>query len=480
MMIDEARFHALLEELTEENPLACRGLLGISRLQFTDSVATAAVSLEARPVLRVNLDFVRKHCEGEPHVKALLIHEFLHLLLRHTLDIRHMTPAVNVALDAVINAIIHRKLGAAYSSFMARYYAKAEGPLVLLRKCDAQDEEHYWHYCCERRKAGFQPDPSQLATMRWLGSEGNELWHSIYAGKAQHEDVLEFIKTKRIDRWRKMLTDGVPVFLGNHDEGEVFDADDMPSELASRLRASARELVGQGVLPDSAAHKPGDLSVPPAQSAAVVAWERQTLQLLRRLVIPDRSGGLQETPPAWARLPVLHEGDRRGLLKSLWNPLVSEITWPTHRSQPRGSVAVYLDVSGSMSGELKALVALLHRFERHLRRPFWAFANTVEPAQLKNGRLVTRSTGGTSVACVIEHLRRTRPAKALIITDGFVEKLRSGNYVIPGVRIEVLLTSKGTEEALRPAGWPTHRLTDLSLSRMAPSVGIAGSVSTRI
>lgn len=468
MTIDEAKFHALLEELTEENPLACRGLLGISRLEFTAAVATAAVSLEARPVLRVNLDFIRKHCEGEPHVKALLIHEFLHLLLRHTLEIRHLTPAVNVALDAVINAIIHRKLGADYSSFMTRYYAKAEGPLVLLRKCDAQDEEHFWHYRGERRKAGFQPDPCQLATAQWLGSEGNELWHSIYAGKAQHEDVLEFIKTKRIDQWRKLLTDGVPVFLGNHDEGEVFDADDIPGELASRLRASARELAGQGVLPGSATRKLGDLSVPPAQSPAVAAWESQTLQLLRRLVVPDRRGGLQESQPAWTRLPVLHEGDRRGLLKSLWNPLVSEITWPAHRSQPRGSVAVYLDVSGSMSGELKALVALLHRFERHLRRPFWAFANTVEPAQLKNGRLVTRSTGGTSVACVLQHIRRTRPAKALIITDGFVERLRSGDYAISGIKIEVLLTSKGSRDVIRSSGWPIHQLAELGVSAMAP------------
>jgi hypothetical protein len=113
-----------------------------------------------------------------------------------------------------------------------------------------------------------------------------------------------------------------------------------------------------------------------------------------------------------------------------------------------------------MSGELKAMVALLYRFERHLRRPFWAFANTVEPAQLKSGRLVTRSTGGTSVSCVLNHLRRFRPAKALIITDGFVEKLRSDDYTVSGTKIEVLLTSKGTEDVLRPSRWPIHRLRD--------------------
>ena len=140
MKIDEAGFHAVLEELTEENALACRGLLGISRLEFTNTVPTAEVSLEARPVLRVNLEFVRAHCDTEAHVKALLLHEFLHMLLRHTLEIRRMTPAVNIALDAVINAIIDRKLGPNYSSFMGRFYRSAEGALLLLRRLTAREQ----------------------------------------------------------------------------------------------------------------------------------------------------------------------------------------------------------------------------------------------------------------------------------------------------------------------------------------------------
>ena len=459
MMIDEAGFHALLEELTQENTLACRGLLGISRLEFTDSVPTAAVSLAARPVLRVNLDFVRKHCQRESHVKALLVHEFLHILLRHTLEIRHMTPAINIALDAIINAIIHRKLGADFSSFMSSYYATAQGPLVLLRNSEAVDNEHYMLFRGEQPGANFRPDPARLATIKWLGVEGIQLWSSIYKGKALHEDVLEFMKAKRIEQWQTMLANGSPVFLGNHAGDDSFDPDDIPGELASKLRTSAKELAGQGILPGHGAHKPGDMSVPLAQVPAIAAWEKLTLQLLRRLVVPDRRGGTREFQPAWAHLPVLNEGDRRGLLRSLWNPLVSEITWPTHRSQPRGSVAVYLDVSGSMSGELIALVALLHRFERHLRRPFWAFANTVEPAHLRGGQLVTRSTGGTSVACVLDHLRRTRPTKALIITDGFVERLRSSEYSVSGTKVEVLLTSKGTPNVIRPSGWLISQLS---------------------
>lgn len=132
------------------------------------------------------------------------------------------------------------------------------------------------------------------------------------------------------------------------------------------------------------------------------------------------------------------------LLRSLWNPLVGEISWETYRNQPGGSVAFYLDVSSSMSAELNTVVALLRRFERHLRRPFWAFANTVEPTLIKDGQLHTRSTGGTSVACVLDNLRRTRPLKALIVTDGFVERWHSKDYSVPDVTVEVLATAKGT------------------------------------
>lgn len=458
MKIDEEGFHALLQELAEENPLACRGVLGIAGVEFTSEVPTAAVTLGARPVLQVNLGFVGAHCASESHVKALLVHEFLHVLLRHTLEIRHMTRAVNIALDAVINAMIHRKLGEEYSGFMSHFYAKGKGPIALLRRQDKRDLAHLSAALGKGSEKGFSPDPEHLETLRWLGQEGGDLWSSLYAGRALHEDVLEFLKARAIDAWRESPGGQEPVFLGNHDGGGDLDPDDLPPDLAARLRAAARELAAQGLLPGQGIRKPGDLSVPLAANPEIRAWERLTLEILRKLVTPDRRAGVREAVPSLTRLPVLHAGDRRGVLRSMWNPLIADNTWTTHRMQPRGTVAVYLDVSGSMSQDLQPVTALLHRFERHLRRPFYAFANTVEPATFHKGRLVTRSTGGTSLACVLEHLRKTRPAKALVITDGFVEQLTSRAYALAGVKVEVLLTAKGTLDVLRPSGWPVSRL----------------------
>ena len=460
MNIDRHGVECLIAELIDENALACRAFLSIARTEFTSSVPTASVSLGENPVLRINLDFVQRHCATESHVKALLIHEFLHVLLRHTLEIRRMSPAMNIALDAVINAMIHRKLGEACSSFMSTYYARGRGPTLLLRP---PNQEEMWFPHGSRRTALEATDPDLLQQYDWLDIGGWSLWHALYRGNAVHDDVREFLKAKDVRSLEDMLSgvgSPLPVLLGNHD-GSDLDPDDLPSDLLRRLRQSARELAAAGMLPGSGVTKPGQIAVPAAQDPQVAAWEAQTVALLRRMVTPDPSHRITEPIPVTSHLPVLHGGDRRGVLRSLWSPILSENEWPGWRAKPRGSVAVYLDVSGSMHAELERLVQLLHRFERYLRRPFYAFANTVEPARISEGRLITASTGGTSLQCVLEHVRKTQPQKALIITDGFVEKLKAGDAAVSGVSLHFLLSAKGTDSVIRPYGHPISRLATL-------------------
>jgi hypothetical protein len=208
---------------------------------------------------------------------------------------------------------------------------------------------------------------------------------------------------------------------------------------------------------------PGQIEVPPSIEPAVAQWEVQTLALLRRLVTPDPASRVTERAPVLSHLPILNGGDRRGVLRSLWNPIVAENEWTSWRMKPAGSVAVYLDVSGSMNAELQRLAQLLYRFDRYLRRPFHAFANTVEPARIERGRLITKSTGGTTLACVFDHLRRTRPTKALVITDGFVEKLPRDRATVDGVSVHFLISAGGSDRILRDYPHPISRLPALDL-----------------
>ena len=131
--MNERGFEALLQELIDENPFAVRAILKILEVRFTDSVETMAVTCEEAPSLLVNLSFVREHCRTDEQVKAVLCHEFLHVLLRHTETIGSLTPSRHLAFDAVINAIIHRTHGPDYSSMMAEYYKNETGLRKLLR-----------------------------------------------------------------------------------------------------------------------------------------------------------------------------------------------------------------------------------------------------------------------------------------------------------------------------------------------------------
>jgi hypothetical protein len=74
-----------------------------------------------------------------------------------------------------------------------------------------------------------------------------------------------------------------------------------------------------------------------------------------------------------------------------------------------------------MNGVLQHMIRLLSEFGSYIRKPLWAFSTEISEAKIVGGELQTRTTGGTRLGCVYEHLRKTRPAKALIITDGFVE-----------------------------------------------------------
>ena len=99
-------FHNVYRELIDENPLAIRAVLKVLRVEFTDTVPTLAVTCDERPRLLVNLAFVRAHCCTEQHVKALICHEFLHVLLRHTERFTVLTRPEHLAVGAVICVIV--------------------------------------------------------------------------------------------------------------------------------------------------------------------------------------------------------------------------------------------------------------------------------------------------------------------------------------------------------------------------------------
>lgn len=445
MRINQDYFRSLLQETIDENPLACRAVLSLCRVDFTNSVETLAVSLGQPSVLQVNLGFVRRHCQTEKQVKAVLIHEFLHILLGHTLKFKKMTPALNLALDAVINAIIHRRLGTEYSSMMANYYREAQGLLALLRPMEEG----------KRQRANMDSINNRP------GCDPLEQLHaSLYNGTALADDVLSIANSlgKEV---LKLRLEGRPTLLGDHNrdpsELEKLDAAD-----ERKLKQALVVLDAAGVFHDPNGTRPQILRRAPVQKNVPACWRAKTSPVLRRLIVPDPRSRLTLPQTRTHLAPVLNASDRRGALRALWSPLIPEIAWDTVHPRPAGSVQVYLDVSGSMNSFLDALVALLAGFSSHIRKPLWAFSTQVHPARIVDGELQTSSTGGTMLGCVYQHIRQTRPRKALIVTDGFVEDSSAGACPRELCSIEAIIPHDGYDTILiNQHKIPTTRLSKL-------------------
>ncbi|MFO0334250.1 MAG: hypothetical protein ACK53C_04305 [Pseudomonadota bacterium] len=453
---------ALIGELIDENPFAIRALLKIVAVEFTDAVPTLAVTCEARPRLLINLAFVRRHCRTAEHVKAVLCHEFLHVLLRHTSLPGRLTPARHLALDAVINAIIHRQLGPAYSELMSRYYAAETGLGRLLRPMT--DAEARWpHDRAVQARRGAAP--------RWWST-----WQGLYRGTVIADD-LEQLAAELAPEAGVLAGDGAVSasvrgaregatpsdgalpgagrLLGNHtDDFESSDA------LDEALARAGRELNGGGIW-RSAGRGPGAAAystLVDARHVALAEWKRRTLEVLKRHLAPA-PGSPRSAVPVTARLPVLSPSDRRAFLRATWSPFLPEATWSGIAERPEGRAQVYLDVSGSMNAEMPLIVGLLGSLSRWIRRPFWAFSTVVAPAVIERGQLKADTSGGTSLACVLEHGARTRPSAAVIVTDGYVESItRLQLAATRGTRLHAVVTRDGNPAPLRAAGIPYSQL----------------------
>lgn len=439
MRITKKHFNSVLLELIDENPIASRGILRVCKVVFTEDVPTLAISIMGEPKLSVNIGFVNKHCRTEAHVKAVLIHEFLHVLLNHTERFKCVTRAINVALDAVINAIIHRSFGPEYSGMMSEYYANAEGALRLLRPM--MDRE------TRVREDRLEPDSF------------TQLWVKLYEGKLVVDDLLEIAASLEDPNPgdRVMEED---TFLGNHC-GDSGDTEELSPEVETTLRETLRSMTGGGIwrkpVDRGIGIKLGEIGIS-AEDRAIKEWEREAAKVLTSCVTPDKRSRVRLEERTMS-IPLLNESDKRGFLRSLWSPFLPDIVWKTQEQVRIGTTQIYLDVSGSMDLEMDALVSLIWRLRRHIRLPFWAFSDEVAPAVIKDGRLVTSTTGGTAMNSVLEHVARTCPGKAVIITDGFIEKCDPKLLsAVKGQDIRAIVSRSGSPAELERAGIPYLQL----------------------
>jgi hypothetical protein len=236
--------------------------------------------------------------------------------------------------------------------------------------------------------------------------------------------------------------------------------------LAEALARALAEMNGSGIWRNPRAHgvgaNPYAALFTAHSSEALARWRREALAVLKRHLTPDPRSRAFEGRAQDRRLPVLSTGDRRAFLRARWSPFLPESVWPIEQPHRSGTAQVYLDVSGSMMPEMPELIALLQRLSRYIRRPFWAFSDQVVPATLQDGQLVTLTSGGTSMASVLQHVAKTRPQAAIVVTDGYIDDLPPELVRrAAGNRLHVLLTRDGSATTLDRAGIAYTQLSRL-------------------
>lgn len=462
-------FEAVLAEFIEDNPLACQGILSVARVEFTEEIPTLAVTLrDDPPLLLVNPAFLNRHVRTEEDIRALLLHEFLHVLLGHTRLFDRMDDRTNLALDAVINHIVQRELGHDHAAFFRRFY-KPKGdhdPVWLLRPHAPGDIPPQSERCaimadCDRWRADGPTGRGKAIQIHWLR-------RGLALGKVLADDVLDLIDALDLEFPQKIE------YLGGHKPGGESQEEDTDAAVGEgdTIHPANLERLEQAftkIDPNSIISDPAGSGIGFGATAIENAWKagdpnRQwraiTMPVLRRLLVESANAGSIEQADA-GLLPVATSQDRRAALRALWNPILPEFNWNLARPTAPRKTNVYLDVSASMGPEINLLTGLLVQLRHWVRTPFHAFSNGIQEARIVDGRLQTLTTGGTCFNDVLRHILESGTHKSLIMTDGFIEqpdKRLLDKLSARRQQIHVLIASHGTSQRLDAHDIPCTKL----------------------
>jgi hypothetical protein len=376
-------------------------------------------------VLRINPDFVRRHCRTDEHLFLLVMHELHHVLLGHTRLFPRATRAHNLAFDAIINSMLVLRFPAeAYRSFFLDIYGGQDGPLRLLAP-----------------PAG--PEITDEALCR--------LHHLLYEDeKTTSEEVFNAI-TDAVARAGTAGWGSATVLLGSH-AGSEDGGWGTEGPVDESFISAIRDIVERWPPPESPIL---GRSLAAALSRADITPDRPAvgvLATLRRALLGAATTRTAGAARSWrdtsVQEAVPRASDRRAaVLRSAGSQPLFYWRPAQVRLGRTGRARVYIDVSGSMEPYVPFLYGALVALHAHVEREVLLFSTAVTSiplADLQRGRVET--TGGTDIRCVIEHAVAHRVPKVLIVTDGYVGRPTPGQAAAirqAGVEVRVALTPDG-------------------------------------
>jgi hypothetical protein len=370
-------------------------LLGLLDIEATEAVPTAAVSLGGRSRLQINPDFAQRMCRTDHDLVMLVLHELHHVALGHTRLFPRVTRAQNWAFDCVINAQLSRLFPQPqWTRLFRTCYSADRFPEALLRP----------------------PEGWRTAGERWLPGREGQVHRALYSDvSVSYRDLYDLL--------RQLLDEsaGLDVLLGNHEPGE---SEGIAPDVLRELRGILAEwpMVEQCSGRDQGGERREETVQRAERRNRVVAQIRRALLSVANLGECGTKGALawQAAP---SLLPYAPRPARSDFVRAaLGSPaLLHEATVQVRLPLAQERTHVYLDVSGSMSGELPHIYAALQPLAALLHPRVHLFSTGIADiglAQLAHG--VRIGTGGTDIGPVTDHLLQHGVRRAVIVTDGWV------------------------------------------------------------
>jgi hypothetical protein len=459
---DDAMAHALDAPGTAR--LAIDAMLRVASCEWSDEVASACVECASTPRMLLNPAFVTRHCGSARSLAFLILHELSHVSLGHTGLHPRVTPAQNVAFDALINASLLVGLAgdgddgsAGWDQLATSHYRADAHPEFILRPPPGWPQTPDWD-----ASDGASADLRGIHRRLYGSKRARGGWESVTYGEIVRAVERAFPPgsgdgTDALDSLAGRL-------LGAHGS----------TAAEQRAVAGARDQQAAALLADALSSMPGvagcDRGMGGVASRTLLTADPQDLLIralraaLRRALVPDHSSRRRAAAvtPAVSVDPARDRRAhvRRHLARQLGAPapLLFADRAVVLRPAPDRSAAVYLDVSASMGPWAGLLHASLRPLHRLLAPRLFAFSTIIEElsrADFLRGRI--RTTGGTDITPVLQHLtveaRAGRVRRALLLTDGYVGEptptvLRA--FLQTGAQLHVVLTHDGW---MRPTAW---------------------------
>lgn len=414
--------NAIEERILECFPSGTYALSGLLRLMDiveSDRVPTAAVECRIQPRLLINPAFVAEHANTPEQLLMLVMHELHHVLLGHTTLFRTTTPTDNFVFDCVINALISRMFPQPdYLRFLTSYYSDRKFPECLLRPPAG------WNGRTVARVPKAIRDLPEACQGRMV-----EVYRNLYSETgATYEEVHEILP--------RLLDEGdvatVPLVGGHEADGATGGGFEDRSPVLFDIVRSIVEEWPQPPDPIRGRSLGEMLSEADIVTRSVPGNRAVLRGLLRRLGGRHAGGRVRQFADDPITVPTpLPRLDRRSIvLQSLG---IRPLLYPGDSTQRRltafgEKVHVYVDVSGSMNGVIGAVYGAVHDCREWVYPAIHLFSDSVSdaaPKEIRQG--ITRTTGGTDIACVAGHMETNKIRRACIITDGWVGKPRGSD-----------------------------------------------------